>query len=1158
MVSAVGIGDVRALLTDGTFDVGTRHRGLAYARGGRVSHLEQDWADGSLFASALVRGSETYRTTLMIEPGGPDGLRVRTGCSCPVGDACKHAYALVSALTSAAAGVGEGRRPDWRTVLDGVLDEAAGAATAPVPDVVLGVELVLPKPPPRSRWGPAEAPFRVWVRAVRKGKNGRWVRRGVEWSRIGTDPYGSAWVRTPEVADGDPADLEALADLKNALLGRRGYLATSSDAIDLHAAGPGLWRALERVVARGLPLVVPGGADVRLVDAATLGVDVRRPSAKSGEAGEVEVSVGVTADGVRYAAEDVALVGEPPHGVVLRRRPTDDPATTTSLVLAPLAGPVPPSVRSWLDTGLDLRVGAEALPELVGEYLPALASTVEVTSRDGSVDIPGPAVVTLRGDVTWSEDGRVELGWRWLYRRGDQAQQFPLDGQDGPRGWRDRGAEAALVDRLGWDPELDALLGLRLRGPGTLTASVSLRDVEAMRFAERDLPRLQAHPELEVVTNGSPPAFREVTGLPQVQFHPRGAAMRHDQTDWLDLEVLVSVEDDELGTVWLGLPTVLKALATGQTVVMLRKGAYVNLDRPELDRLARLVQEARTFTDRRSARRRTEEPDDDAEAELAAGLGADSDVIRLSRQAHGLLADVHEIGATEGQLSEWAAASAALRGLAEEGAELPVEPLPVDLRATLRPYQHEGYQWLSFLRRQRLGGILADDMGLGKTVQTLAMIARAREEQEEREDGTARRPFLVVVPSSVVATWRSEAGRFTPGLRLATVTGATARRGWSLSRLLDPPDPDEQVDVVVTTYTLLRLEAADYAAVRWAGLVLDEAQAVKNHRSKTWSALRDVEADCRFAITGTPLENNLMELWSILSLTAPGMFPYAESFRTTVAQPIEQQADPQALPALLKRIRPVVLRRTKELVAGDLPPKQVQVVEVELSQQHRVLYDTHLARERQRLLKLLDDDEGVEHNRITILASLTRLRQLALDPALVDPVHSDVGSAKIDELLDRLEELAAEGHRALVFSQFTRFLGRIRARLDAAGIPYAYLDGRTRNRAEVVDGFRQGTAPVFLISLKAGGVGLNLTEADYVFVLDPWWNPAVEAQAIDRTHRIGQTRPVMVYRLVAADTVEQKVVALSARKAELFASVLDGEVELGAALTARDIAALVG
>ncbi|HEY0239213.1 MAG TPA: DEAD/DEAH box helicase, partial [Friedmanniella sp.] len=1129
MVSSLGIGDLVALLDDPAFDAATRQRGQAYAREGRVTKVQQDWDHDSVFASALVRGTQPYRSTLLVERTGPDELSVQTRCTCPVGDDCKHAYALVATLATPVRGPGDGLRADWRTVLDGVLDEAAErrpAATGPA--VQLAVELVLPKPPPPSRWGPAEAAFRIWVRAVRRGRNGRWVRSGLEWSRIGADPHGSAWARTPQVPDADPDDLEALADLKSALLGRRGYLATSSDAIDLHAAGPGVWRSLERVVARGLPLVAGGEVDVRLSDAATLGVDVSR------SADAVEVSVGVTADATYYRADDVALVGEPPHGVVLRRRSAADPAVTAALVLAPLAGPVPPTVRSWLDTGLDLRVGPEAWPELVGEYLPALASTVAVTSRDGSVDIPGPAVVTLRGDVTWDEDGRVELGWRWLYRRGDRAQQFPLDGHEEARGWRARSAEAALVGRLGFDEDLDLLLGLRLRGPGTLTARVRMRDVEAMRFAERDLPRLQAHPDLEIVTNGSPPEFRAVSGVPQVQFHPRGAAMRHDQTDWLDLEVLVSVEDATLGTVWLGLPTVLKALATGDTVVMLHKGVFVDLDRPELDRLARLVQEARTFADRRPARRREpDEPDD---------LDAEGDVIRLNREAHGLLADVHEIGATQGQLTEWAQASSALRQLVRSSTELPTEPLPTGLRATLRPYQHDGYQWLSFLRRQRLGGILADDMGLGKTVQTLAMIARAREEPVSALDGgvapdggVARRPFLVVVPSSVVATWRSEAERFTPDLRLACVTGAAARRGWSLAALLDPADPADRVDVVVTTYTLLRLEAADYAAVRWAGLVLDEAQAVKNHRSKTWAALRDVEADCRFAITGTPLENNLMELWSILSLTAPGMFPYAEAFRTTVAQPIEQHADPEALPALLQRIRPVVLRRTKELVAGELPPKQIQVVEVELSPQHRTLYDTHLARERQRLLKLLDDPEGVEKNRITILASLTRLRQLALDPVLVDPVHEAVGSAKIDELLDRLTELVAEGHRALVFSQFTRFLGRVRSRLDAAGIGYAYLDGRTRKRAEVVDAFRQGGAPVFLISLKAGGVGLNLTEADYVFVLDPWWNPAVEAQAIDRTHRIGQTRPVMVYRLVSADTVEQKVVELSARKAQLFA-----------------------
>ncbi|SDU87292.1 Helicase conserved C-terminal domain-containing protein [Microlunatus sagamiharensis] len=1141
-MSAVGLGDVLALLRrDAAFDPGTRRRGQEYAAEGRVGHLSHEWDGGSLFASGLVSGTVGYRASIVAERTGPAQVELRTSCTCPVAFDCKHVFALVCALTESMTSPG---RPDWRAVLDDVLDEVA-ARSADAPELVpLGVELVLPKAAPRSRWGPAQPSLRLWVRPVRGGRNGRWVRKGAEWSRIGNDPYAPAWSRAPAPPEADPRDLAVLAELKTALLGPRSHLGSSGDALDLHTAGAGVWPALRHAVERGMPLVASEPeVGVRLATgAAEVGVDVRRDD------GEVVVSAGLVVEERAYVASDVALVGEPPHGVVVRQRTGE---TTTGLVLAPLGAPVPSSVRAWLGTGQDLRVAADAAPELVGEYLPALAASVAVTSRDGSVDIPGPAVVTLRGEVTWDDDGLVELAWRWLYRRGDDAQQFAVDeGPDSVRGWRDRAAEAALVERLHTDDELDALLGLGLRGPGTLSAGVRLRGAEAMHFAQRDLPRLRAHPDVEILTNGAPPQFREVTGVPQVQFHPRGAAERKDRTDWLDLEVLVSVEDDELGTVWLGLPTVLTALATGQTVVMLHKNAYVDLDRPELDRLARLVTEARAFSDRRSARRRARDADDgEADQELG------DDVVRLNRQAHGLLAEVDEIGATQGQLREWAAASGALRRLARSEAELPTEPLPDGLRATLRPYQHDGYQWLTFLRRHGLGGVLADDMGLGKTVQTLAMIARAREETNGASgDAAPRPPFLVVVPSSVVGTWVSEAERFTPGLRVVSVTSSATGRGFSVGSLADHPTPP---DVVVTTYTLLRLEADAYAAVRWSGLVLDEAQAVKNHRSKTWAALRDVEADCRFAITGTPLENNLMELWSILSLAAPGLFPYAEAFRTTVAQPIEQQADPDALPALLRKIKPVVLRRTKELVAAELPPKQVQVVEVELSAQHRRVYDTHLARERQRLLKLLDDPDGLEQNRITILASLTRLRQLALDPALVDPVHEGVGSAKLDELVERLNELAAEGHRALVFSQFTRFLARLRHRLDERGTPYAYLDGSTTRRSEVVEDFRRGSAPVFLISLKAGGVGLNLTEADYVFVLDPWWNPAVEAQAIDRTHRIGQTRPVNVYRLVSAGTVEQKVVELSARKAALFASVLDGEVALGTTVTARDLAALV-
>jgi SNF2 family DNA or RNA helicase len=310
------------------------------------------------------------------------------------------------------------------------------------------------------------------------------------------------------------------------------------------------------------------------------------------------------------------------------------------------------------------------------------------------------------------------------------------------------------------------------------------------------------------------------------------------------------------------------------------------------------------------------------------------------------------------------------------------------------------------------------------------------------------------------------------------------------------------------------------------------------------------------AVTGTPLENSLMDLWALLSLTAPGLYPRPDVFTRTYRKPIESGARPELLDLLRRRIRPLMLRRTKEQVAIDLPPKQIQVLPVPHHPVHQHVYDQHLARERQRVLGLLDDPEA---NRVAILAALTRLRQLALDPALVDPAHAGKATAaKVEFLVEQLRELEAEGHRALVFSQFTGFLKVVEQALDAAGLRTCYLDGATTNRQQVVSGFREGDATAFLISLKAGGFGLTLTEADYVFVLDPWWNPAAEAQAIDRAHRIGQDKPVMVYRLVSAGTIEEKVVALQERKRDLFQRVVDEGGSLSGAVTAADVRDLLG
>jgi SNF2 family DNA or RNA helicase len=472
----------------------------------------------------------------------------------------------------------------------------------------------------------------------------------------------------------------------------------------------------------------------------------------------------------------------------------------------------------------------------------------------------------------------------------------------------------------------------------------------------------------------------------------------------------------------------------------------------------------------------------------------------------------------------------------EPGQAPPVEQ-PATFALPLRHYQLDGFRWLAQLWSHRLGGVLADDMGLGKTAQTLALVAHAVEQSAVRAMPGAGRPFLVVAPTSVASNWVREAARFAPGLRVAAVT-ATERSG--RHRIADAA---ASADLVVTTYAVLRLEARAFAALEWGGLVLDEAQFVKNPKTRVHEAARAIRAPFKLALTGTPIENHLGELWSILRIVAPGLFPSRRAFDERFRRPIEDDGNTARLELLRRRVRPLMLRRTKELVAPELPEKQQQVLTVGLSPEHRRLYDVTLQRERQKLLDLVKDDSG----RFILYRSLTLLRMLALDPALIDPVHDRVGSAKLDALVEQLDDVLAEGHQALVFSQFTSFLDRARSRLEAAGVATALLDGSTptaRRDAEIAR-FRSGEASVFLISLKAGGFGLNLVEADYVFLLDPWWNPASEEQAIDRAHRLGQSKQVMVYRLVAEGTIEEKVMQLKAKKGALVAGVLEGRGRAG-------------
>lgn len=469
--------------------------------------------------------------------------------------------------------------------------------------------------------------------------------------------------------------------------------------------------------------------------------------------------------------------------------------------------------------------------------------------------------------------------------------------------------------------------------------------------------------------------------------------------------------------------------------------------------------------------------------------------------------------------AEW---QAALKRLEFARQHNPV--VPIDLKAELRDYQIDGYKWLSRLAAWGVGGCLADDMGLGKTVQTLAVLV------ERQSVG----PTLVVAPVSVGFNWTSESARFAPTLR------PHLYRDTERGEFLESVGPG---DVVVASYGLLLRDAEYFTKICWGTLVLDEAQFIKNSRTKSAQVVRELNADWRLTLTGTPVENQLGDLWSLFRATSPGLFGSWERFRERFADPIEKQKLAERQQALAQVVRPFILRRTKDEVLKELPSRTEMILTAELSKPERKLYeDARLF----ALAQISGIDTGKNESRFQVLAMLTRLRQLACHPRLVDEKWKD-SSAKLDVLLETVDEIIEGKHRALIFSQFTSHLEIIRKALDAKNISYLYLDGQTpaKQRRERVSAFQEGQGDLFLISLKAGGTGLNLTGADYVIHMDPWWNPAVEDQATDRAHRIGQTKPVMVYRVVAADTIEEKILALHDQKRNLVAGIMEGSDQAG-------------
>jgi SNF2 family DNA or RNA helicase len=449
-----------------------------------------------------------------------------------------------------------------------------------------------------------------------------------------------------------------------------------------------------------------------------------------------------------------------------------------------------------------------------------------------------------------------------------------------------------------------------------------------------------------------------------------------------------------------------------------------------------------------------------------------------------------------------------------------IEPLaaPAGFEATLRPYQQEGLAWLQFLRRYRFGGILADDMGLGKTVQTLAHLAL------ERQQGRLNRPALIVAPVSVIGNWQKEIRRFAPELRLLVLHGSKRRELFASM---------DRADVVVTGYPQLQLDSEALLAREFSFLILDEAQTIKNPRAKVSQVARTLRAERRLCLTGTPMENHLGELWSLFDFLQPGLLGDERQFQHQYRGPIEKNGDSRRAQALTRRIAPFILRRTKDTVAKDLPAKTQIVESIVLDEQQRDFYDGIRLAMHQRVRDAIQQ-QGLARSQITVLDALLKLRQACCDPRLTGAVDaSTVPSAKMEWLLTVLPELAQEGRRILLFSQFTSMLELIEAAVTELGIPYLVLTGSTRDRTPLVERFQAGAVPLFLISLKAGGTGLNLTAADTVIHFDPWWNPAAEAQATDRAHRIGQDKPVFVYKLIAQNTVEERIMRLQEAKQAL-------------------------
>jgi superfamily II DNA or RNA helicase len=1103
--------------------------GERYWQQGRVSAL--DIRDDGALITARIRGSEPkpYRVTITTLAIG-DNLLIEGACSCPVGDDCKHVAAALFAMLAT--------RSKHPTIPRGAQHQAADRATAELfPNLAPSHA---PSAPPLETLTPAIA---TWIDSLARLEqtetedypdelrqrliyvlNLSRSKTGVP--ELAVEPTSARLLKTGAFSDQTtvvnlwsigshppkylrPSDrdiLKQLSPLGSSLTGEAGVVALKA----MIATGRARWRSLDG------PVVTEGPArDGRI--AWRLADDGSHQPALELDPG----AIAVRTTPPWYVVPDTGLMGPIETGFA--------PRIAAGILSAP---PVPPGQIDLLRHAMRHR-----LPKLAIIEPPEL----EALQRIDSPPVPGLRLMAITlprnpyyyyGSNAGAEPEQVLLARPFFRYEG-----LEIGADDNrPRPIFARGGRIVEIARNG-GAERKALRRLADRGfkrlsvtrphiaPADHKSDLALADSEAwLDLLYRDVPALRADGWIIETDPDFPLDLVRADGEFLAELR-EGSGI-----DWFELDLGVVMDGERLDLVPALLAAMAKPTYNAQAVANVSESNDLPFYLPLADGRILALPVARI------------KPILVTLYELFSATAFDADARRLTFSRHdaSIVADFEAATHQAGIVWRGGEQLRELGRMLREAGRIPNAVLPASFAATLRPYQARGVDWLQFLRSANLGGVLADDMGLGKTVQLLAHLAI------EKASGRLDRPALVIAPTSVVPNWRREAARFAPDLKVLTLQG------------LDRKSRFGEIaahDVVLTSYPLLARDHETLKAQPWHVVVLDEAQTIKNPDAITTRLVGQIEARHRLCLTGTPLENNLGEVWSLFAFLLPGFLGDRTAFRRQWRTPIEKKGDTERRRMLARRIRPFLLRRTKAEVITELPPKTEIVEPIEMEAPQRDLYDSiRLAMHAK--VRAAIAEKGLARSQIVVLDALLKLRQTCCDPRLLKiqaAAAAKARSAKLDRLMDMLPQLIEEGRRILLFSQFTSMLALIQQALGAADIRYVLLTGDTRDRETPIRQFQDGAVPLFLISLKAGGLGLNLTAADTVIHYDPWWNPAVEDQATDRAHRIGQTKSVFVHKLVMLASIEEKMESLKQRKRDLAAGLFDPDAGSPLDLTEADI-----